>query len=94
MNLTALANAALAVAGIATGVGPVVTNVVQLGKLLGQLGQDLQAVPNDPATGLPLTLDAAQAHLAAARAASKTQDDTIRQNALDALAENAAEGKS
>lgn len=92
MNLTALAAAAVKVAGIASGAGPVITNVVQLGTLLKQLGADLQASPIDTTTGKPLTLEAAQAHLAAARAASQTQDDTIRTNALAALAENEAEG--
>jgi ubiquitin len=92
MNLIALAKAAADVAGIAAGVGPVVSNVAQLGTLLKQLGSDLQAAPIDTTTGKPMTLEAAQAHLAAARAASHTQDDTIRANALKALAENEAEG--
>ncbi len=93
MDIKALANIALQVAGIASGAGPMVTNVVQLGGLLKQLGSDLSALPNDPTTGQPMTLSAAEAHLAGARAASKTQDDMIRANALAALAENAAESK-
>lgn len=92
MNLVALAQAALAVAGIVEpGLAPAITTANQLGKLLKSVGNDLANAPVDSRTGLPMTLADAEARLKLAHAKSDQQDNTIRANALAALAENAAE---
>lgn len=88
MNLVQLASSAAGVAGAISGAVPIVGNVMQLVAVLKQLGDHLQQVPTDPATGQPMTLDVAQAHLAAKVAQSNAQSDKIRQNAQEALAEN------
>lgn len=90
-KLKALASATEGLIGIATGVAPVISNVVQLAGFLKAVASDLEKTPTDPATGLPLTLDQAHARVDLATTKSHAQDDRIRTNAAAALAENARE---
>jgi hypothetical protein len=95
MKLIELATAAAKVVGILTGAAPVITTVTELAGVLGDLKGHLDALPTDPVTGQPLTLEQAQAHLAGSQSVSQAQDDTIRQTAEQILAENAAaDGKT
>ncbi len=75
------------VAGIAV---PVIGDVKAAAALFTAIAKDLQNVPLD-AAGQPLTLEAAQAHLAASSATSATQDEAIRLQAHAALKDNGAE---
>jgi N-acetylmuramic acid 6-phosphate (MurNAc-6-P) etherase len=93
MDLKKLAQEVGAVAAAITGVAPTITTVVDLVQTLEKVGSDLKSVPLGT-DGQPLTLDAAQAHLASSVAASQRQDQAIRDQANAALAENAAEGKT
>ncbi len=86
MDFKAIAIAVGKVILAQTGVAPIITTVGEMRGALGTLQHDILApVPAD------LTLEQAQTHLAASIATSQQQDNTIRDNANAALAENAAE---
>lgn len=88
INLKKLVSEAVSIGTALSGAVPVVSNVVQLASLLSKISGDLSSIPADPSTGQPLTLEAAEAHLAVAQQASATQDDSIRQQAEQALHDN------
>jgi hypothetical protein len=77
-RLLAIASAVEPMVGIAAGG---ITTVAGMIAALHKVAEDLTTAPVDPATGEPLTLAQAAAHLATAEATSKTQDDLIRENA-------------
>ena len=86
MNFLKLAEVAAEILG-----GPIASNAAQLVTALGKMRSDLSALPFD-SDGKPLTLEAASAHLTAARAASQAQDAALKAQAQQALDDDARQG--
>lgn len=84
-KILAVAQSVAGLAGIAV---PVIGDVGALAGMLKSVAQDLEAVPVDPLTNKPLTLEAAQQHLDLAVTRSNAQDLQMQHDAEQRLKEN------